>query len=305
MYSTLGSENCWGFLSLSALLLLFTGGFVSYANAGPQLAVGAGAGYDSNVAPDYSNTNSGLGDNHYTLEALVGWQTAQRRGRPQGMQLQASYWIKDQQWQTYSDYDSRLQSGLLRVSHYGSIFNTDISAISAKADVDQTSYLTLHRISPGIGFRPTPHLYLRMQLDAMQKNYQQNNDRDSDRLGARLQFYWFLHSSGLMFNATMQAYDDQADKSRYSYQAQIARFSVRKRNLWLGHKVTNHLRLKLENRIYDERRDSRWRLELNSDWQLSQRWKWRWTIQQDEHVSDLAAYHYGQTKLETSLHWNY
>ncbi|MCA6058943.1 hypothetical protein HUF18_04085 [Thalassolituus sp. ST750PaO-4] len=283
------------------LLLTLLLVFAAQAKAGLQLELAAGAGYDSNVAPDVTDINAGLGDSYHALEASLGWRTAGRRG----VQFETSYWLKEQRWQVYSEYDNRLQTGLLRFGYQGDVLATDVALIAATADVDGQSYMQLERISPALGFIPSESLYVRTQFDFMRKTYEQNSARDSERSAARLQLYWFFRSSGLSLSALIQGVDEQADAQVYSYQAGIGRLSLRHRSRWFGLSVVNHLRARLEQRQYDDVTEQRQRLEISSRWQLSQRWQWSVSLQRDDRQSDFAAASYDQNRLESAIRWSF
>ncbi len=283
------------------LLLILLLVFADQAKAGLQFALAAGAGYDSNVAPDVTDINAGLGDRYHSREASLGWRTANRRG----VQFETSYWLKEQRWQIYSEYDNRLQTGLLRFGYQGDVLATDVALITATADVDGQRYMQLERVSPALGFIPSESLYVRTQFDFMRKTYEQNSARDSERSAARLQLYWFFRSSGLSLSALMQGIDEQADASVYSYQAGIGRLSVRHRSRWFGLRVVNHIRARLEHRQYDDVTEQRRRLEVSSRWQLSQRWQWLVSLQRDGRQSDLAAVSYDQNRLESAIRWSF
>ena len=289
--------------ALTALAVSFS------ARAEFTATLGAGFEYDSNVEVEAAETNAGLGDTGRTLDVELGLKQ-----RLSGhWQMSGAYLFNDTRWQRYSTYNTQLHTGMLQLRGSHGALTTELTGVYAAAYLTEQDFLQLRRISPALGWMPDRHWYLRSQLDAGRKTFNDYSGRDSDSLGLRLQFFRFFNRSAFYLTGGGQWKQETADDPQYSYRAGIGRLALKRDWTLAGHELSSRLFLRVEHREYlstwtdlDAARDD-WRLRagLSNRLMLGAGWSLALKLQNDDFRSNLSAADYSQYRVDAGVQWQF
>lgn len=297
----------FGFRALTTASLLAV--FCIQVYAGVSVELEAGLEYDSNVAVDAAESDSGLGDQAQLLQMALGYQ------QPLGKTLNLSgrYQLSDTRWQRYSDYDTRMHTGVLRMGWQPGRLNSDLALIAAQAEVDDQVFLNLSRVSPAIGWLLNRHWYVRGQADVTRKEFPGFPARNSQGGAFGLHLYRFIDRTRFYLSSSLQWKTEQADDPIYSYDAASVRVQLRRDWTLAGKTLSTRVQGRFEQRRYEEprtdigaaRADDRWRIGLESSLQLSRRWNLEAGLNSDSFRSNLAAADYDQQRYRLGLVWRW
>jgi len=278
---------------------------VSVAQADFKAGVAASSQYDSNVLPDPElvdgRVSAAWGQKYSAYMAL----SADIDKR---WQLVGRYDLSRSVWNDVSGYDSRIQSGYLRLSRRG-IWSPEVVLLGADAHVEGRDFMQLRRISPALGYLLSKRWYLRTQLDLSDKHFQDYAERDSRQLHGRLLAFWLLDGTRRYLSVQGGLKQENADDDLYSYQAWVGRIKWKQRLVVMD----SWFSVKAERRMYDtvrlslgeERQDMRWRLASGLSWPLGAGIEMTGEVGRDMYHSNLDVADYAQNRLEVGIRWDY
>lgn len=267
----------------------------------------AGLEYDSNVAVDPVDLTSGLGDVAQTLKLALGYE--QNLGS--SWEVNGSYRLSDSQWQTYSEYDTRLHIGSLGLKHRSGRRTADLTASYAQAELAGQPFLQLQRLTPAVGWLINREWYWRNQLNLNQKRFSNYPDRDSDGVAVRSQLFRFFDRTRYYLSCNGMLRQESANNDIYSYQAGGLNLALKRDwHLW-GQAMTTTLSAGAEQREYvgvrsdigQARSDWRYQTRLENQWQLTGHWQLALSLGYDDLRSNLDAANYHQYQGELTLSW--
>ncbi len=279
------------------------------AQAEFAVTLGAGAEYDSNVEVEAAETDAGLGD----TAAVLDLKLELSQSFAEQWKFRALYLLNDIRWQNYNDYDTRLHTGIVSLRHQAGVLISEVSAVLANAELDGNAFLQMQRVSPSLGWMVSSDWYLRTQLDATRKDFNDYDWRDSDGVALRLQFYRFLDRTAFYLTGYWQWKAETADNPEYSYHAGIGRLALKRDWTLGGWLYTARLFGRAEHRAYQHPRadigESRhdWRLAagLAGEAELGAGWSTELTLRYDDYRSNLSAADYSQYRVDAGVQWQF
>ena len=279
------------------------------ANAGLKLELDAAMAYDSNVATDVADTNAGLGDVARNLSLGIGYDTKIN----DHWSISSTYRLNDTHWHTFHEFDSQMHIALLRIGNQQQRLNSDFSLIHAYGSVAGKDFLSLNRLSPGLGYLINSHWYIRSQVDVSDKTFALYEQRNGHAFAASLYLYRFIDRTRFYVTAHAQLKQEHTQDDVYAYQASIFKLQLKRDWSLFNFQGSSRLKARYEKRQYAgirsainaARKDHRWRVALQSDLQLNKQWKITSNLQGDWFSSNVAAAHYDQERIQIGLGWEF
>ena len=306
-------KRCFNLSFTSTFFAAFTATLLAVfclpASADFKLELDTGMEYDSNVATDAADKNAGLGDVARNLSLGLGYDTKINKH----WNLSSSYRLNDTHWYTYNEFDSQMHIALLRLGYQQEKISSDLSLIHAYGSVDGEDFLSLNRLSPGLGYLINSHWYIRAQADVSEKTFALYEQRNGNAFAASLYLYRFIDRTRFYVTAQAQLKQENAQDDVYAYQANIFKLQLKRDWTLFNFQGSSRLKARYEKRQYEgvrsainaAREDDRWRLVLQTSLQLSKQWKVTSSLQGDWFNSNVAAAHYDQERVQIGLGWEF
>ena len=207
----------------------------------------AGAEYNSNVAVQDLDTNTGQGDWAATFNVL-----AEVNATPvDKLTLRAGYEFSQTLHDEFDAFDLALHRGYGEAAYDFGVVTVGVLGNLAQANLDGDEYLTFSQVSPYISKQFGDTLFLRGSYAATDKSFEGRPERDatSDTLAADA--YFFLDGTKRYIAVSGKAIEEDATSDELDFRAGSARVRLVQRFDALDREMTFRAGIEYEQRDYD------------------------------------------------------
>lgn len=292
--------------TLSLATALFCAAAVSAEpEADATIEIEAGAQYDSTLAVTELDQVSSRGDWASVFNARLGG----RLKPTERVTLKGSYRYGSRDYRQFQQFDQDLHTLALDGSVKLAGTKLGLSHHRARALLASDRFLDLTKTSLYAGRLFDNGLYLRSALADQQKTFANNPGRDSDGLGAELDFYYFPDGAGRYWYLGLGGETEDAQAPRFDNRALSVKARYSHEFVMLDREQTIQLGWRFQDRDYDntdpqlqtERQDRRhtvnasWTLELNEYLALESE------VEYGDYQSNLEVADYDETSASVLL----
>lgn len=206
-----------------------------------------GAEYNSNVAVQELDANTGQGDWAATVSAL-----GEVSGSPvDKLTLRAGYEFSQNLHEEFDAFDITLHRGFAEASYDISGVNVGVIANLAQANLAGDKYLTFAQVSPFVSHQFNDALFLRVAYAATDKSFEGRPARDATSNAVSGDGYVFLNGTTQYIAVSGKATEEDANDDTLDYGAGSARIRYVQRFPAFERDLTFRAGVEYEKRDYD------------------------------------------------------
>ena len=264
-----------------------------------------GAEYNSNVAVQELDANTGQGDWAATLNAK-----ADVSGSPlDKFKLSAGYEFSQTAHEEFSNLDITLHRIYGDSSYDFSGITAGVVVNVAQANLDGDKYLTVTQVSPYLSHQFNDTLFVRVAYAATDKSFDGRPTRDARSDAISADAYFFLNGSKQYIVISGKAIKEDANDNTLDYDAGSARARYVQRFPAFEREVTFRAGVEYENRDYDAptpvigapRKDKRAGVDLSLEAPINENFFVEASYRYGDYQSNLATADYNEQVTSVKL----
>ena len=207
----------------------------------------AGAEYNSNVAVQDLDTNTGQGDWAATINGLV-----EVSGKPMDqLTLRGGYEFSQTLHEEFDAFDLTLHRGFAEAAYDFRFATIGVLGNVAQANLDGDEYLTFTQVSPYISKQVGDTLFLRASYARTDKSFEGRPERDATSDSLAADAYFFLDGTKRYIAISGKAIEEEANADELDFSGGSARVRLVQRFDALDREVTLRAGVEYEQRDYE------------------------------------------------------